>query len=195
MDKTRFDEIALDDQYHLYLSSRVEEFRLDQTAFQAIWDTHPSDFHEIRIHGKWVKTPRWQQAYGKNYRYTGSRNNALPIPDKLKPFLEWSQKYIDARLNGLLLNWYDGSQSHYIGAHRDDTRDLHPDSPIVTISIGQERVFRLRPWKQKGFKDLTVRHGDIVVVPWDTNTRWTHEVPHFKKYNGKRISITLRAYL
>lgn len=195
MDKTRFDEITLDDRYHLYLSSRVEEFRLDQTAFQALWDTHPADFHEIRIHGKWVKTPRWQQAFGKNYRYTGSRNNALPIPDKLKPFLEWSQKYIDARLNGLLLNWYDGSQSHYIGAHRDDTRDLHPDSPIVTISIGQERVFRLRPWKQKGFKDLTVRHGDIVVVPWDTNTQWTHEVPHFKKYNGKRISITLRAYL
>lgn len=169
MDRTRFDEIALDDRYHIYLSSRAEQFRLDQMAFQALWESHPDDFHEIRIHGRWVKTPRWQQAYGKNYRYTGSRNNALPIPDSLQGFLSWSKEHIDDRLNGLLLNWYDGAQSHYIGAHRDDTRDLHPDSPIVTISLGQERVFRMRPWKQKGFKDLTVRHGDIVVVPWDTN--------------------------
>ncbi len=195
MDKTLFEEIALDDRYSIFLSSRAEIFRLDQTAFQSLWNTHPDDFHEIRIHGKWIKTPRWQQAYGKNYHYTGSKNNALPITAELEPFLTWSQHHIDQRLNGLLLNWYDGAQSHYIGAHRDDTRDLHPDSPIVTISVGQERVFRMRPWQQKGFKDLTVRHGDVVVVPWDTNTRWTHEVPHFKKYAGKRISLTLRAYL
>ncbi|NRB48744.1 MAG: alpha-ketoglutarate-dependent dioxygenase AlkB [Saprospiraceae bacterium] len=195
MDKTLFDEIALDDRYFIYLSSRVELFRLDQASFQALWDSHPDDFHEIRMHGKWVKTPRWQQAYGKNYRYTGSKNNAIAITAELQPFLDWSQRHIDPRLNGLLLNWYDGAQSHYIGAHRDDTRDLHPDSPTVTISVGQERIFRMRPWKQKGYKDLTVRHGDVVVVPWDTNMRWTHEVPHFKKYGGKRISITLRAYL
>lgn len=195
MDKTLFDEIALDDRYSIYLSSRAELFRLNQSAFQSLWDSHPEDFHEIQIHGKWIKTPRWQQAYGKNYRYTGSKNNALPISSHLQPFLAWSKDKIDSRLNGLLLNWYDGAQSHYIGAHRDDTRDLHRDSPIVTISLGQERVFRMRPWKQKGYKDLTVRHGDVVVVPWDTNKRWTHEVPHFKKYGGKRVSITLRAYL
>ncbi|MBX2878088.1 MAG: alpha-ketoglutarate-dependent dioxygenase AlkB [Saprospiraceae bacterium] len=195
MNKTLFDKIALDDRHHIYLSSKAELFRLDQASFQSLWNSHPEEFHEIRIHGKWIKTPRWQQAYGKNYRYTGSKNNALAITAELQPFLDWSRENIDTRLNGLLLNWYDGSRSHYIGAHRDDTRDLHPDSPIVTISIGQERVFRMRPWKQKGYKDLTIRHGDVVVVPWNTNTQWTHEVPHFKKYSGKRISITLRAYL
>jgi len=94
-----------------------------------------------------------------------------------------------------LLNWYDGQQGHYIGAHRDDTRDLHKDSPIVTISLGQERIFRMRRIGQKGFKDFTVRNGEVLVIPWDTNLKWTHEVPSFKKYIGKRISITLRAYL
>jgi hypothetical protein len=24
--------------------------------------------------------------------------------------------------------------------------------------------------------------------------RWTHEVPHFRKYKGRRISVTLRAF-
>ena len=102
---------------------------------------------------------------------------------------------VDCKLNGLLLNWYDGQKGHYIGAHRDDTRDLCPGSPIVSISLGQERIFRMRPWKQQGFKDIIMKNGDAILIPWNTNQKWTHEVPKFKKYNDKRISITLRAYL
>jgi alkylated DNA repair dioxygenase AlkB len=94
-----------------------------------------------------------------------------------------------------MLNWYDGQKGHYIGAHRDDTRDLFEDSPIVTISLGQERIFRMRRYKQKDFKDITFRNGEVIVVPWNTNLEWTHEIPNLKKYDGKRISITLRAYL
>ena len=104
---------------------------------------HPQNFHPVKIHGKEVLTPRWQQAYGANYRYTGSLQNALPIPMELTPFQKWSQDHIDLRLNGLLLNWYDGAQKHYIGAHRDDGRDLVDGSPIVTISIGEERYLRM----------------------------------------------------
>lgn len=189
-----FEKIDLDATHHIYISTGVADFQLDSIAFDEIWKIHPPNYHVLKIHGKEVKTPRWQQAYGKNYRYTGSKNNALPIPQQLQLFLAWGQKNVDERLNGLLLNWYDGHKNHYIGAHRDDTRDLYSDSPVVTISLGQERVFRMRPWKQRGFKDLTIRHGDVVVVPWVTNLKWTHEVPHFKKYEGRRISVTLRAY-
>jgi len=88
---------------------------------------------------------------------------------------------------GLLLNWYEGQKGHYIGAHRDDTRDLFKDSPVVTISLGEERVFRMRKYKEKKLKkDITVRNGEVIVVPWNTNLNWTHEVPSFKKYGGKR---------
>lgn len=156
---------------------------------------HPEEFHTVKMYGKEVFTPRWQQAYGKNYSYSGSKNNALPIPGLFKIFLEWSQENIDPRLNGLLLNWYDGQKDHYIGPHRDDTRDLVNDSPIVTISLGQERVFRMRKYGEKGFKDITMRNGSVLIIPWDTNLKWTHEVPSFKKYDSKRISITLRAFL
>jgi alkylated DNA repair dioxygenase AlkB len=189
-----FEIIALDDTHQMYISPPVPEFNWDDKKINALWDARPEAYHTIKILGKEVPTPRWQQAYGKNYRYTGSKNNALPIPESMRVFLEWCQGHIDARLNGLLLNWYDGQKSHYIGAHRDDTRDLCQGSPIVTISLGQERVFRMRPYKKKGFKDLTMRHGEVIVIPWETNQSWTHEVPHFKKYGGKRISVTLRAY-
>lgn len=33
------------------------------------------------------------------------------------------------------------------------------------------------------------------IMPYQTNKYWTHEVPHFQKYQGRRISITLRAFV
>ncbi len=189
-----FEKTYLDEESVIYFSDKIKEFMFSSSEFDEIWNIHPKEFHNVKMYGKEVLTPRWQQAYGKNYNYSGSKNNALPIPQILLFFLSWSQKNIDHRLNGLLLNWYDGKKDHYIGAHRDDTRDLLINSPIVTISLGEERLFRLRPFKGKGFKDISIKNGEVIVIPWNTNLKWTHEVPSFKKYTKKRISITLRAY-
>lgn len=194
MNSNIFDTITLDDQCKMYISCPIQSFMLNSQQFNEIWDLHPDHFHTMMIHGKKVLSPRWQQAYGKNYRYTGAINNALPIPSQLQLFLDWAKSNIDERLNGLLLNWYDGQKGHYIGAHRDDTRDLLRNSTVVTISLGQERIFRMRPYQQKGYKDITFRNGEVIIVPWVTNLKWTHGIPKFKKYGGKRISIALRAY-
>ena len=189
-----FRYIRLDHDHTMYSTEIIPEFNWDSKQFMELWDTHPLNYHTIRIRGKEIPTPRWQQAYGKNYRYSGSLNNALPINDLLLPFLNWSRENVDERLNGLLLNWYDGQKGHYIGPHRDDTRDLYADSPIVTISLGQERIFRLRPLGRQGFHDIIVRNGSVVIMPAEINKRWTHEIPKMKKYDGKRISVTLRAF-
>ena len=194
MNSTLFETIHLNNIHPIYYSRPIEKFLLTKVAFQTIWQLHPQNFHQLKIHVRIVPTSRWQQAYGKNYRYTGSQNNALPIPSALKPFIDWSKENIDDRLNGLFLNWYDGQLGHYIGPHRDDTRDLILGSPIVTISLGQERKFRMRPYQQNGYKDLIIRHGEVIVMPWKTNLNWTHEVPKSRKYTGKRISITLRVF-
>ena len=138
---------------------------------------------------------RFQQAYGANYDYSGSRNNALPISPSLRPLLEWVQAYIDPRLNGLLLNWYAGCD-HYIGPHHDSTRGLIPGMPIVTLSFGETRTFRLTQGTGVGkkFHDFAATRGAIFSMPWDTNLRWKHAVPKRASYRGRRISITLRAF-
>lgn len=195
INQTLFTSIALDEASRLFVVPSIPEFNYDERAFAQIWQLHPEEYHYVKMYGKEVPTPRWQQSYGKNYSYSGSKNNARPIPSDFQIFLDWSRENIDPRLNGLLLNWYDGSQGHYIGAHRDDTRDLHPNSPIVTISLGQERIFRMRKYKHKGYQDIKMGPGAVIVIPWQTNLEWTHEVPHFKKYAGRRVSVTLRAYL
>lgn len=190
-----FSTIPLDtDGHEVYLTTfPVGELR-DIIPFRDLWALHPEEYHTLVMHGKEVKTPRWQQAYGYSYEYTGSKNNALPLPESLQAFLHWARENVDDRLNGLLLNWYDGASGHYIGKHRDSRTGLVPDTPIVTISLGEERVFRLRPWRGAGFKDTLLTDGSALVMPWATNLSWTHEVPKMKKYTGRRVSVTLRAF-
>ncbi|RCJ21121.1 2OG-Fe(II) oxygenase [Nostoc minutum NIES-26] len=184
----------LDENHQFWIGNIPDDLHLTPAEFNILWDMHPCNFYEIKIYGRLVKTPRWQQAYGINYQYTGRINKALPIPLLLEPLFQWSKANIDNRLNGILLNWYDGKLHHYIGKHRDSTINILNGAPIVTISFGEERIFRLRPWKEEGYQDFMTKHGCVFVMPYETNKAWTHEVPLLKKYQRQRISITLRAF-
>ncbi len=133
----------LDDQGHEVLLGRLPDALVpDDSAFEALWDLHPEGFHEIMIHGCLVKTPRWQQAYGEDYHYTGQVNRALPVAPEMEAMFDWFKEALDARLNGLLFNWYDGAHDHYIGAHRDSTTGMLEGAPIVT------------PWHREELLDL-----------------------------------------
>jgi alkylated DNA repair dioxygenase AlkB len=171
--------------------AREAQDRLDE-----LWALHPAEFYEMRQPGTGatIPVPRWQQAYGRDYRYSGNVNRALPVPAMLAPYLSWAQAVIDARLNGYLLNWYDAALSHRIGAHRDSTTGLAESAPIVTISLGAPRIFRLWSVHDKGHVDFDATHGCVFVLPWETNKAVKHGVLHRAADSGRRISITLRAF-
>ncbi len=193
---SNFARRPLDDVHGLWEGALPTTLLPDEAGFENLWDLHPAEFHDVAIHGRVVKTPRWQQAYHRDYEYTGSRNNALPVPALLQPYWDWSRQAIDNRLNGILLNWYDGRSQHYIGKHRDSRRNLIEGSPIVTISLGETRTFRMRPWPaRKGeYADFEAANGVVFIMPYATNLTWTHEVPKSKRHTGRRISVTLRAF-
>ncbi len=167
---------------------------LNQMPFDDLWHLHPAEFSEILIHGRRVKTPRWGQAYGRDYRFSGQLAQAVDVPPLLMPILNWGKSVFNARVNGLLLNWYDGALGHYIGKHRDKTNGMVEGTPIVTVSFGEERVFRLRRWKGIEQVDLMAKHGSVFVIPFEMNKRWTHEVPRSKRYDDRRVSVTMRAF-
>jgi len=170
--------------------------------FEALWALHPPTFHEITMMGRRVRTPRWQQAYGRDYRYTGNVNRALPVPELLAPIATWARQALHPELDGLLVNWYEPALGHYIGPHRDRVEALRPGAPIVTISLGGIRTFRFRPWRPRTAPgidprrsvDLELRDQTVLVVPLDTNRRWTHEVLRRAGDVGRRVSVTLRAF-
>ncbi len=191
-----FDVLTLDADHSLFAAMLPEELRWDSAGFEMIWQLRPEKRHRVVMIGKPVELPRDQQAYGANYKYTGSENRALPLPPELKPLLEWSNDTIDARLNGVLLNWYQGP-GEYIGPHHDSTKGLVPETPIVTISFGEMRIFRLTKWSQKKKQaqhDFPAADGRVFVMPWSTNKAWKHEVVRRTTYKGRRISVTIRAF-
>lgn len=189
-----FRTLALDAAHSIQLGELPPALVPDAAGFAALWASHPAEFHEIKMHGRPVRTPRWQQAYGADYRYTGNTNRALPPTPPMEAWLAWARAAVDPRLNGLLLNWYDGAADHYIGKHRDSDINRVEGSPIVTLSFGDERSFRLRPWRGAGFIDVPATDGGVIIVPWATNRAYAHEVPATRAARGRRISVTLRAF-
>lgn len=180
--------------HRLYIGQLPSELIPGEEDLRAWWELHPAEFPEILMYGRPVKAPRWQQAFGMDYRFAGRVSRALPIPALLAPLLAWSTERVDHRINGLLLNWYDAGLEHRIGPHRDKVGDLVVGTPIVTVSLGAERVFRMRPWRSTGVRDFAATHGTVFVMPFSTNLAWTHEVPHRAHDRGRRISVTARAF-
>jgi len=191
---TGFTRQPLDDRYNIFIGQLDPVLLPDSDGFEALWALHPSFHHTIMMHGRSVPIPRWQQAYGADYQFSGGLSEAEPTPPLLQPFLAWAREAIDSRRNGLLLNWYAGRLKDYIGPHRDSPIGLIEGAPIVTISLGEVRTFRLRPYRQKGFTDFTMMSGTTIVIPADTNRAWTHEVPKFARETERRVSLTVRAF-
>lgn len=163
--------------------------------FAAMWQLHPPQFTISRAYGFQRPRSRWEKAFGRDYPFSGGIAKAAPVPALFQPVLEWCRERIHDSINGLFVNWHDGALGHYHPRHRDKDKDLLPDSPIVTISFGEERILRLRPWPAADAKtDFVIMHGTVVVLPFQTNRHWTHEIPRFKRYQGKRISVTARSF-
>lgn len=166
-----FEALDLDDGHRFLIGQLPNAMRPDPAGFDALWRIHPDDYH-----------------------YTGRTNTALPVPSDLEPFRAWARRTIDERLNGLLLNWYDGELGHYLGPHHDSVKEMIRGAPIVTMSFGEGRTFRLTHPGRKLTRDFPADSGTVFVMPYDTNLAWKHSVPKFARHRGRRISLTLRAF-
>lgn len=185
----------LEDGQKFFTGQIPESLMWNQVLFEQCWSIRPAERHKVTMFGRDVEVPRDQQAYGKNYSYTGGCNIALPIPSLLRPLLDFARETIFSELNGILVNWYSGSEE-YIGPHSDSTVNLVNLSPIVTVSFGETRIFRMtnEVGKEKRTFDYPASHGSVIVLPWETNKAWKHAVPKRARYNGRRISVTMRAF-
>lgn len=182
--------------YDLFVGRLPEDLAgYGREVFPELWNLRPLEQQLVRqpCTGRIIPLPRRHTALDKPYRFTGSVASAIPRDPAYDPFFDWARS-IAPELNGTLVNWYVGNE--YIGAHRDDTRDLVDGTPILTISLGGFRIFRLRAWKQRslGFIDLDAPHGAVFLMPWATNLAVTHEIVKRATMQDPRISLTMRSY-
>jgi len=170
---------------------------VDESGFREIWELHPGTRHEIVMYGKKTPVPRYQQAYLRDYSFSGSVSKVLPLPDALSPYLEYANALgYSGKFNGFLINWYEAGEN-YIGSHCDDESQLVPEAPIITITLalpGEPRVFRLRDREKQIVKDVKTPNGIVLVMGGSFQKEFKHEIVKTAKPVGSRISITIRQF-
>lgn len=170
--------------------------------FETLWSMRPEDRGYIHVMGKDVPLPRWQKVYGLPYKFSGQVHKAAPVDH---PILMKYQGIVSKReginYGNFIVNWYDGKEGSYMGAHSDDTRQLKPGSLIYSYNFTSDPapsgdwLFRIRDKKTKEIVlDLTMPHNSLIVMSYKMQEFFTHEVPRLKRNTSQRVNITLRAF-
>ena len=182
-----------------WLEKGVIPIKLDKDQYHELWKSHPIERNEIFIFNKYHKVPRWQQAYGKNYKFSGNVAKAQPITENLKKYINWAnmnevKNGRSGGLNGILINWYENGD-HYIGWHSDDESQIDQEAPIYTISLGSKRTFKIREKKnKKNVTNYELENNDFLIMGGKFQKYYQHHLPKRKKCIHSRISITIRKF-
>jgi len=169
---------------------------LTESEFDNLWDLHPLEDQYVKIMGNDVKIPRWNQSYGLPYKFSGVVHVAKPIPEIIKPFIDFANKDVDdGTFNSALVNWYENGDN-YIGFHSDDEKQLIKDTPIYCFSFGSERdfVIKNKPNINENKLKLLLENNSLVIMGGTCQKTHLHSIPKRKKINSRRISITLRQF-
>ena len=188
----------------IYLSedSWMDTFKLPLGVdFKKLMSIKPEERGKVLIYGKLLNVPRFQKSYNRDYSFSNLNHKSEQLPDEFKPYFDWAKSlslYDGNKFNQVLVNWYINGHS-YIGSHSDDESQLFPDSPILSISLGAERKFRIRDRQKKIVKDVLLSDKTVVVMGGKFQKEFKHEIV---KINGKkgelvgsRINITMRQFL
>lgn len=181
----------------------------DDDAFEEAWSVRPAERPQGSVMGRAVAFPRRTRAYGKDYSFAGqtaASSSLHTIPSLSRSYREKTRLVESAKLNGVLINWYDAKDGDYIGPHSDNEKDLAEEAPILSITWAKPdahfRRFRLTPKrKSKGQTVvLSLYNGDLVVMGGKCQKTHKHEIMKARtrqehECTGRRINQTDRRFL
>lgn len=146
------------------------------------------------IYGKWCKAPRlmcWYGDPGACYLYSGVDHQPNPWTDELLAVKDKVERQCLGSFNSVLANLYrDGRDS--MGCHADDEKELGRNPLIASLSLGDERLFKLHHKKRKENLEINLGHGDLLVMSGALQHHWVHSIPKTRKLKRPRINLTFR---
>lgn len=154
----------------------------------------------IKMYGKENPVPRLEAWYGdpgKSYTYSGITMQPTPWNDDLKIIKDSIEPVSGVIFNSVLINHYRDGKDR-VAWHSDDEKELGRNPVIGSVSLGAERNFKLRHKQHRvnGLKkQITLRHGSLLLMKGSTQHHWMHEIPRTAKPIGPRINLTFRVIL
>jgi alkylated DNA repair dioxygenase AlkB len=146
------------------------------------------------LFGREVTAPRltaWYGEQGASYRYSGVTRCAERWPAAIGAVArEVSERAAWAFDFALVNRFRSGADT--LGWHSDDEAALGPEPVIASLTLGAERVFRVRPRQGGASIGWPLGHGSLVLM-WGASQRdYKHAVPRTRRAVGERINCTFR---
>ena len=136
----------------------------------------------------------WYGDADANYQYSGVHHQPMPWTATLLSIKEKVERHCQHRFNSVLGNLYrNGSDS--MGCHADNEKELGVNPLIASLSLGDDRLFRLHHKKKKLKIDIALQQGDLLVMAGTLQHHWLHSLPKTKSPKKPRINLTFRKIL
>ncbi len=202
MKQTEFDFVSstekidfnLDEGTVLHLYKHFYESAKADALFNSLLTGIAWAEEDILIFRKWVKAPRLMCWYGDSnahYQYSGVNHVPFTWTHELLAVKKKVEHQCQCVFNSVLANLYrDGNDS--MGCHSDDEKELGINPTIASLSLGDERLFKLQHKKTKQTLNINLSHGDLLVMSGTCQRFWLHSVPKTKALKKPRINLTFR---
>lgn len=155
----------------------------------ACWQTE-----RVRLFGREHVAPRlvaWYGEAGVAYRYSGAVRVARGWPGPLRCLARRLGRAVGWRFDYVLATRYrDGRDC--LGWHADDERELGAAPVIASVSLGAERMFRVRPRHGGRSVGQPLGHGSLLLMWGESQQRCKHSVPRTARDVGERLNLSFR---
>ncbi|MEQ1530726.1 MAG: alpha-ketoglutarate-dependent dioxygenase AlkB, partial [Methylococcales bacterium] len=129
-----------------------------------------------------------------HYPYSGVKHSPKAWTAELQSIRAQIQQQCTTEFNSVLANLYrDGQDS--MGCHADDEKELGRNPLIASLSLGDERLFKLHHKNRQTKLDMLLGHGDLLIMAGTLQHYWRHSLPKTKKAKTPRINLTFRKIL
>ncbi len=149
---------------------------------------------QIIVVGKTVLVPRQVCWYGDKqavYSYSGVVHQPLPWNDTLLEIRQRIEAFSGFSFNSVLANLYHhGNDS--MGWHADKEKELGENPAVASLSLGEQRLFKIRHNKSGEIINIDLQHGDLLLMSGALQHHWRHCIPKTKREKKPRINLTFR---
>ena len=135
--------------------------------------------------------------FNKPYTYGRGRGERTylprPYPEEVLEIRRSLEANFGCTLEVCFLNLYQGQRDH-LGWHSDDSPEMDPLRPIISVSLGAEREIWTRRIGEKEITKTLLGHGSAFIMPPGFQQTHQHRIPKAGFACGERISLTFRGY-
>jgi alkylated DNA repair dioxygenase AlkB len=138
--------------------------------------------------------PSYQQAYGKDYIINNQKLISQPIPHDFFDIIKYYSNLYECDFNMMLINWYPNG-SYYIRPHSDNEKQIKHNSPIVSISYGETRIFVTENVHTNEKKSYLLENYDTIAMLGSFQSEYKHSILKQPEITKERINISLRCLI